>query len=330
MSQAAETDLTVILCTYNRCDKLAEALASLAKQKVDPGVQWEVLLVDNNSNDRTAEVYQKFKQAFPVPIHYVFEGQLGLSHARNRGIVEASGRYVAFTEDDEISDNRWVQVILNTFRSRSCDAVAGMIDLTWRGPRPPWLTDEILGFLGYLDYGPEQRLTHERPPFGGNMAFTKLVFDKIGFFDTNLGRQGRKLVGGDEIELFERFFRAGFTVIYQPEAVTYHVIEKDRLNKVYFRKIHFYEGRTCGERYEIHQGKQIAGVPLFLLRQLYDSVLVYCSALYNRGLNQSLRKEMIVWYFLGFILGCVKRSWMLSRSTRLFYGFVAIGLIGLA
>jgi glucosyl-dolichyl phosphate glucuronosyltransferase len=321
-------DLTVILCTYNRCDKLVEALGSLALQKVPPEVKWEVLIVDNNSSDKTADVYQKAKSSFPVPLRYVFESKLGLSCARNRGIVEAQGQYVAFTEDDERSDERWVETILETFRRRDCDAVAGKIDLSWRSIRPPWLTDEILGFLGYLDYGDEQPLTEERPPFGGNMAFAKSVFNKIGLFNVDLGRQGRKLVGGDDIELFERFFHAGLIVIYQPKAIAYHIIDKDRLNKSYFRKLHFYEGKISGQQFRIAACKKIAGIPIFVLRQLCRSVASYTSTLYNFGMNQSLRKEMIVWYFVGFIFGCAKQFWVLSRGFRVLFVLGSAGLLG--
>jgi glucosyl-dolichyl phosphate glucuronosyltransferase len=316
-------DLTIILCTYNRCDKLAEALESLAMQKANPMWQWEVLVVDNNSDDTTVDVYHKLESEFPVPLRYAFEPNLGLSYARNHGIREAQGRYVAFIEDDEIADEQWVESILGTFQDNCCDAVAGTIELSWRASRPLWLTDEILGFLGYLNYGHEQALTEARPPFGGNMAFSKAVFGKIGLFDTALGRKGRKLTGGDEIELFKHFLRAGFVGIYQPKAVTYHIIEKNRLKKFYFRKLHFYEGKLSGQTYNIVTGKKIVGVPLFVFRQLIRSVLKYASTLFDRGLNNSLRDEMVIWYFWGLIVGCFEQSCVLRRNLRLLYYIAA-------
>jgi glycosyltransferase involved in cell wall biosynthesis len=298
-------DLTVILCTYNRCEELKDALAALARQRVTTGVQWEVLLVDNNSTDATRDVVSQFRRTFPVPLRYIYETSQGLSHARNRGIVEAQGRYVAFTEDDERSDELWVQAVLDTFEEYSCDAVAGRIELLWSDVRPAWLTDELLGFLGYLNYGETQVLTREKPPFGGNMAFNRDVFSKIGLFDTKLGRQGRNLIGGEETELFERTLRAGMVTIFQPKAVMHHVVRKNRLKKSYFRELHFNEGWVRGG-HKIYNGKTIVGIPLFLLPQFYRSIVSFISEARVRGVTRSLRKEMIVWHFLGLILGCVQ------------------------
>jgi glycosyltransferase involved in cell wall biosynthesis len=296
-------DLSVVLCTYNRCAGLAETLTSLAGQRVRPETAWEVLVVDNNSSDRTAEVCRDFRDSFPAPLRYVFEARQGLSHARNRGIAEAAGHCVAFAEDDELADQGWVQSLIDAFREHGCDAVAGRIELEWRSARPAWVTDELLAFLGRLDYGEVQKLTRDRPPFGGNMAFRKQVFDAVGAFDTRLGRQGRKLVGGEEIDLYERFVRAGMTAFYEPKAVVHHVVDKNRLSKSYFRRLHFNEGRVRGTRQEIQGGRRVLGVPLFLLPQLYRSFKSFVSAGLRRGFGQSLREEMTVWYFIGFILG---------------------------
>ena len=299
-------DLTIILCTYNRCQGLADALTTLAAQRVDPGIEWEILLVDNNSSDKTPEVYRRFKDCFPVPLRYVFESKQGLSHARNRGIAEASGKYVAFTEDDELADEGWVQAIVATFQEYSCEAVAGQIDLAWRCPRPQWLTDDLLGFLGHLDYGKAQVLSQESPPFGGNMAFRKDIFNTIGLFDAHLGRQGRKLIGGEETELYSRFSQAGLVAVYQPNAVMHHVVEQNRLKKSYFRRLHFNEGQVQGARRHIQPGRRIWGVPIFLIPHLYRSLSSFISVGARRGFNKSLREEMTVWWHWGFLTGCYK------------------------
>lgn len=304
LQTCGDMDLTVILCTYNRCHGLAEALTTLTRQRVNSNVNWEVLVIDNNSNDNTAEVYNRFRVSFPVSLRYVFEAKQGLSHARNRGINEAFGKWVAFAEDDELADENWVQSVVDTFQEYACDAVAGKIELAWHSPRPTWVTDDLLGFLGHLDYGTTQKLTRDRPPFGGNMAFGKSVFATIGLFDTQLGRQGRKLIGGEEIELYDRFLQAGMTAVYQPKALMYHVVDKNRLRKSYFRKLHFNEGRIRGRRQEIKSEKRICGVPTFLVPQLFRSIKSFLMSGLRLGFNKSLRQEMTIWYFVGFILGC--------------------------
>jgi glucosyl-dolichyl phosphate glucuronosyltransferase len=64
--------ITVILCTYNRCRSLAKALESVAASQMPDSVEWEVLLVDNNSSDQTREVAEEFCGRYPSRVRYVF------------------------------------------------------------------------------------------------------------------------------------------------------------------------------------------------------------------------------------------------------------------
>ena len=83
--------ITLILCTYNRCQTLAKALGSVAASTLPDSLKWEVVVVDNNSTDQTREVIEDFCRRHPGRFRYVFEPQQGLSHARNAGIREAQG-----------------------------------------------------------------------------------------------------------------------------------------------------------------------------------------------------------------------------------------------
>ena len=300
-------DLTVIICTYNRCEGLKTCLMDLRDQVSDLGIDWEILVVDNNSMDSTQNVLQTLGRDFPRPLRWVAERQQGLSHARNRGILEARGRHVVFTEDDVRIDGLWIRSISETFAKYSCEAVVGRIELLWTSARPRWLTDELLGFLGYLDYGEERPLTEEMPFFGGNMAFDRSVFEKIGMFDPNLGRQGRKLIGGEEVDLYKRFVAVGMRAFYQPRAVVHHIIDSRRLKKSYFRSLHYQEGWVRGDAFVKGDGRSIAGVPLFMFPQFGRSVSEFVRTIWRDGAHRSLRMEMNVWYFVGFIMGCVER-----------------------
>ena len=299
--------LTVIICTFNRCEGLRTCLLDLRDQAAEVDLDWEVLVIDNNSTDSTEAVLRSMSRDFPRPLRWVKETMQGLSHARNRGIADAAGRYVVFTEDDVRIDRLWVSSVCQTFALKACEAVAGRIEIHWNSPRPRWLTDDLLGFLGYLDYGAEQVLTEDKPFFGGNMAFAKSVFEKIGVFDPHLGRQGRKLVGGEEVDLFRRFLAAGLRAYYQPKALVHHIIDSNRLRKGYFRNLHYQEGRLRGDAFVDAGAKSIAGVPLFLFPQFGRSVINWCQTARRDGVDRSLRTEMNVWYSLGFITGCARR-----------------------
>ena len=283
---------------------MEQHLRFLERQVASPDLKWEVLVVDNNCKDSTPEMLRQAALRFPVPFRFVREEKQGLSHARNRGIRESRGKYLLFTDDDTQPDHAWVESVCRTFKERKCDAVAGKIALKLACDRPVWLTDELLAFLAHLDYGPTEKIlsVEEAPPIGANMAFLASVFDKVGGFDPALGRTGNKLIGGEEIDLFQRFLKMGLTAIYQPRAIVRHVVDQDRLRKSYFRKLHFNTGKIGGQRY-LPSGRQVLGIPLYIFPQLARSLLNYVGTVYRTGINASLRKELTVWYFLGFILG---------------------------
>src|SRR5579872_1336099 len=95
-------DITVIVCTYNRCELLRKALCSIAESRLSIGITWEILIVDNNSSDRTREVIEDFSRAGTCRVDYLFEPRPGLSNARNAGIQAARGDILVFTDDDVI------------------------------------------------------------------------------------------------------------------------------------------------------------------------------------------------------------------------------------
>ena len=91
---------TIIVCTYNRCKSLAKTLESIATLRVPGPVEWEVLVVDNNSTDQTRAVVEGFSCRYPSRFRYLFEPQQGKSCALNAGIQAARGEILAFTDDD--------------------------------------------------------------------------------------------------------------------------------------------------------------------------------------------------------------------------------------
>jgi glycosyltransferase involved in cell wall biosynthesis len=92
--------ITVIICTRNRAKLLRDAMASVVEQGI-PKSDYEIVVVDNASTDETPDVVAEFRGS--AHIRYVHEEKLGLCIARNTGWRAASGRYVAFFDDDAIA-----------------------------------------------------------------------------------------------------------------------------------------------------------------------------------------------------------------------------------
>lgn len=132
--------LSIVVCTYNRADLLVDCLESLVNQDVDPE-SYEVIIVNNNSTDKTLEVVDRFAKKYPN-IRTVQELNQGLSHARNRGWREARGKYVAYIDDDAKASPDWCKRILNTFSTVTPTpaAVGGQIFPYYETLPPAWFS----------------------------------------------------------------------------------------------------------------------------------------------------------------------------------------------
>jgi hypothetical protein len=81
--------ISVVICTWNRADELRTTLDSLTQLVIPAGCVWELVVVDNGSTDETNTVIAEFEARLPV--RSLFEPELGLSRARNRGAAAARG-----------------------------------------------------------------------------------------------------------------------------------------------------------------------------------------------------------------------------------------------
>lgn len=249
--------LSLLIATYNRSASLLDALGSVAAQQADPAV-WECVVVDNNSTDDTATRFEAFRRAHPgVNLRLVRETQQGLSHARNRGIAESGGEYLAIIDDDERINSGFVQAYLDFFDTHPDVAAAGgRIVAEYPGGRPRWMSRWTEAPIANpIDLGPKARpFPAGRIPGGGNMALRRSAVARHGAFDPALGRTGKRLLGGEESDLFARLRRAGEQVWYVPDAVMWHIIGPEKLTVDYFDRLGFNVGRTQRLRAAIHSG----------------------------------------------------------------------------
>jgi glycosyltransferase involved in cell wall biosynthesis len=267
--------VSVVMATYDRAHLLPGVLGALASQEAPDSLRWEIVVVDNNSCDSTAQEVAAFSRTATVPVRYVFEPRQGLSHARNRGVDEAQGDILAFLDDDVLPAPDWIARVAGAIERWEADGVGGRILPRWESPPPPWLTrnPRLLRLLALMDFegGCLLSLPLQRQPqvWGANMAFRREVFDRVGRFDPRQGRVGGRLFKGEESDLIRRALELGLRIAYDPTLAVFHRIGPDRMRKAYFRRLTFDRGQGQARLTPVGGGRQFLGAPLSSYRKAF-------------------------------------------------------------
>lgn len=229
--------ISVIVCTYNRQEYLPDCLKHLANQSAD-NRDFEVLIIDNNSTDNTANIASDFIKSHPeMNVHYFCEMNQGHTFARNRGLKEAKGDILSFIDDDAFVDQDFIKEIQSYFKEHTeVSAIGGKILPVYEGKSPKWMSKYLLTLVSALDMGNSpKKFKGSKFPIGANMAFRSEVFEKYGHFNTDLGRRGSGLEGGDEKEVFLRLKKEKEEIHYVPKVKVDHVIPEKRLTMEYIK-----------------------------------------------------------------------------------------------
>jgi len=233
-------DCSVIVTTFNRAHLLEGGLEALARQETPTGLEWELVVVDNNSIDRTRDVVREFSRVVPFNVRYRFEGRQGQAYARNAGVEEARGRVLAFTDDDIIPARNWVASLTAKLVSADFDGVGGSVLPQWEETPPAWLMrrPNLQAWLALTSAQEPMLLTYpmrvEARIVGANMAFKRTVFDEFGGFDTALGHRGRIPYGLEEVAFVNGLLRSGRVIAFDPEIRVSHRISSSRMRRRFF------------------------------------------------------------------------------------------------
>ncbi|MEG4320384.1 MULTISPECIES: glycosyltransferase [unclassified Microcoleus] len=215
---------TVAVCTRDRPEDLQRTLESLMRL---PDDGQEFLVIDNcPATDATRELVKNYPK-----MRYVREDVPGSSAARNRALREAKHEFVAFTDDDAAPDPNWLRSLLGNFSDRRVVCVTGLImPLELETEAQEW-------FERYSPHGRgfERRIfdgAHCNPlvvyPVGvsASMVLRKSAIDCIGLFDEALG-VGTPAKCGEDHELYARILTAGYRIVYEPRALSWHRHRRD-------------------------------------------------------------------------------------------------------
>ena len=234
--------ISVIVCTYNRERMFEETVRSFLECRTD-GVEHEVLLLDNNSTDRTRETGEGFAARYPR-VRYVNEPTQGHPYTKNRGIRESRGDIVAFVDDDVYFSPNWLESLASAFRRRPDIAcIGGKVLPHFEAERPPWLDDDLLDVYSVTQYGElEREIQPPEYPIGCNMAFRRSVFEQLGGFPVSLGRKPGNLLSNDETFFLLRVSKAGLKTLYAPEVQVSHRIAPSRTTQDWLLRRWYWQG----------------------------------------------------------------------------------------
>lgn len=216
-------------------------------------MNFEIVIVDNNSTDNTKEVAYAFCEGSNLKINYVFEPKVGLSNARNTGVLASKGSLLLFIDDDVLIPQEFFSNALFGVKENPEFQIFGFRILPeWQDNlKPPfWLTFKkpfnlIQSFLPIHDLGKEVMQYPNRKvknPIGACFLVKKEVFEKLGPFREDLGA-GQSGVCEDT-ELFWYAMINGFKILYWPYAVLYHTVSSERLSVRYLHKWYFNLGKS--------------------------------------------------------------------------------------
>ena len=235
--------ISAIICTYKRAAYLRTALSSLCEQTLSRA-NYEIIVVDNAGEVQVQEIVDQFRSE-GLNLRYLVEPRVGLSRARNRGLAEARGEFVAYLDDDARADSRWLEALVDSFQKTDAAAIGGRVWLDWDDDKPVWVPDEQLSLFTFVDHGDESHALRDGEYLvGANIAFQREALMAAGGFDAGLGRQGRVLLSGEEAKVLRVLKDRGEIAYYEPAAVVWHSVHPSRKRPSWLLRRMFWDGAS--------------------------------------------------------------------------------------
>lgn len=308
-------DLSVVLSTYNRCGVLKNALEKFLLQQTR-GMEYEILVVDNNSTDETKQIVLSFAEK-DSHFRYIFEKQQGLSYARNAGIAVARSSLIVFCDDDVEVAPDWIQKNYEaSLRFPDADYIGGRVLPIWSGPVPKWVKRTMAPFA-LSDLGDEAFVVSPAKPHcmvGASLSVRRRAFDKAGLFSVRTQRVKNSIGSTEDFDWQMKVWEYGGHGVYVPDIVCATEVPLDRLSKGYHRRWHFGHGKfnAIGSRPDWESPRRLLGVPLFMYRQAIQAALQFAGNLLRGASADAFEREANLLFYFGFI----KQRWKMHfRGT---------------
>lgn len=309
-------DFTVAIPTYNGANRLPHVLEKLRRQTDTEQISWELIIIDNNSTDETANVVANYQEHWlpGVALRYFFEQKQGITFARQRAIQEAEGNFIGFLDDDNLPTPNWVtQAYLFGQNNPQAGAYGGQTYGEFEVD-PPQDFEKIKNFLVIRNYGNQpQKFEPEklRLPAGAG-----LVVRKQAWLDSMPSRFVRTSRGGNDYEISLHLHKRGWEIWYNPAMSIGHKIPSWRMNKDYLLPLCRLYGLCTCELLMINAKNWQK--PMLLVRSFLGNLRRLLQHIFtHRGrLKTELSVACEMEFFLG---GLMSPFYMLSKSLKKSY-----------
>jgi glycosyltransferase involved in cell wall biosynthesis len=298
--------LTILIPTYNRAGVLRQTLNALTR--VDrTGIDYEIVIIDNNSNDNTAEVVREYEKQ--LLLSCLREPRPGKNRALNKALREwALKDIVVFTDDDVTPARNWLrEVVSSTIKWSNIAVFGGKIDPLWPDDKQPeWaVPDWIQTFSIHSHRYAEAEAFYTPPacPFGPNFWVRKSVLQKVPLFDETMGPRPTDRIMGGETRFLRDLQDRGFQILYYPGAEVRHRMPPDSCTLPVLRRRAYTHGRGQIRLQEWHR------------RNIYrKSRILWCVVLVADYFYAMLR------FLIGSLLRDTKRNCEITCACMLRFG----------
>ena len=290
--------ISVVVPTYNRAQMLRGALDTLVCQRTSGGLTYEIVVVDNASADFTSSVVEEVAADSAVPVRYVYQATPGDAAARNKGVEEARGEWLAFFDDDQFAAPDWLMQLHSATEQSGAAIVGGAVHLD--------LSEADLARLGRICRGVLREVKFynrlhpyvgKQLPGCGNAMVARAVFEKIGLFETSMTS------GGSDSSFFIRARSAGFDLMYTPDAVIRHRIPRSRTTAEFFRRDALASGAQHCAHFDYQDKGLIGLLPRCAARwgqALLINLPLLLLALIRRDEGEILGRKTLLWKAEGY------------------------------
>ncbi len=238
--------VTIIICTFNRASLLDKTLSQLRCLDVSECGEWEILVVNNDSNDDTDAVVRRHSEQ--LPIRPLWEPRPGKSRAANLAVSEARGDLLLWTDDDVLVEPGWLRAYVEAAQAYPHASFFGGPIEPWFETNPPaWILQHyslIARCFAARDEFTERftPITTKYTPYGANMAFRRHCFD-VCSFDVRLGPAKDNQISAEDGMLLNSLLAKGMQGLWIKEARVRHFIPKARLTERFVWNFHCGRGR---------------------------------------------------------------------------------------